>query len=108
MDNKVAQTLARAFVALGHRAVRFNFRGVGGSQGTWDDGRGEVDDALAVITAQRDPGLPLYLAGFSFGAYVAARGGGAARRGRQAAPPGARRPVDAEAGDGRRASRHAW
>jgi hypothetical protein len=70
MDNKVAQTLARAFVQLGFRAVRFNFRGVGGSQGVWDEGRGEVDDALAVIAALREPGLPLVLAGFSFGAYV--------------------------------------
>lgn len=70
MDNKVAQTLARAFVQLGYRAVRFNFRGVGGSEGGWDEGRGEVDDALAVITALREPGLPLVLAGFSFGAYV--------------------------------------
>ena len=73
MDNKVAQTLARAFVQLGHRAVRFNFRGVGASQGRWDDGRGEVDDALAVIAAHRDTALPLWLAGFSFGAYVASQ-----------------------------------
>ncbi|MBX3619706.1 MAG: alpha/beta fold hydrolase [Rhizobacter sp.] len=72
LDNKVAQTLARAFVQLGHRAVRFNFRGVGGSEGAWDDGRGEVDDALAVIAAHRDPSLPLVLAGFSFGGFVAA------------------------------------
>ena len=70
MDNKVVQTLARAFVALGYRAVRFNFRGIGQSAGTWDDGRGEVDDALAVIAALRDPALPLALGGFSFGAYV--------------------------------------
>lgn len=73
MDNKVAQTLARAFVQLGCRAVRFNFRGVGGSEGAWDEGRGETDDALAVIAAHRDPALPLVLAGFSFGAYVAAQ-----------------------------------
>ena len=71
MDNKVVQTLARAFVQLGYRAVRFNFRGIGGSAGAWDEGRGEVDDALAVIAAQRDPALPLALGGFSFGAYVA-------------------------------------
>ena len=71
MDNKVAQTLARAFVQLGWRSVRFNFRGVGASEGGWDEGRGEIDDALAVIAAQRDPSLPLLLAGFSFGAYVA-------------------------------------
>ena len=72
MDNKVAQTLARAFVQLGLRAVRFNFRGVGGSAGTWDEGRGEIDDALAVIAAHRDVALPLVLAGFSFGGYIAA------------------------------------
>jgi len=73
MDNKVAQTLARAFVQLGYRAVRFNFRGVGKSEGGWDEGRGEVDDAVAVIQAQRDPALPLVLAGFSFGGYVASQ-----------------------------------
>ena len=74
MDNKVVQTLARAFVELGYRAVRFNFRGVGGSAGVWDDGRGEIEDALAVIAWQRTaaPGLPLALAGFSFGGYIAA------------------------------------
>ena len=72
LDNKVAQTLARAFVHCGWRAVRFNFRGVGGSGGAWDEGRGEIDDALAVVAALRDPVLPLALAGFSFGGYVAA------------------------------------
>ncbi|MCA6215331.1 alpha/beta fold hydrolase [Ideonella sp. B7] len=72
MDNKVVQTLARAFLQLGYRVVRFNFRGVGASAGQYDEGRGEVDDALAVIAAERDPALPLALAGFSFGAYVAA------------------------------------
>ena len=71
MDNKVVQTLARAFLQLGCRAVRFNFRGVGGSAGHWDEGRGELADALAVIAAQRGPGA-LWLAGFSFGAYIAA------------------------------------
>lgn len=73
MDNKVVQTLARAFVQLGYRAVRFNFRGIGGSAGQWDEGRGEVDDALAVVAAVRDAGQPLVLAGFSFGAYVASQ-----------------------------------
>jgi alpha/beta superfamily hydrolase len=75
MDNKVVQTLARAFVQVGWRAVRFNFRGVAGSDGTWDEGRGEVDDALAVLAAFRVEAmapLPFMLAGFSFGAYVAA------------------------------------
>jgi alpha/beta superfamily hydrolase len=70
LDNKVAQTLARAFVQLGYRAVRFNFRGVGASEGEYDEGRGETDDTLAVIAAHRDPALPLVLSGFSFGAYV--------------------------------------
>ena len=73
MGNKVVQTMARAFLQLGYRAVRFNFRGVGASQGLWDEGRGEVDDALAVIAAQRDLALPLALGGFSFGAFVAAQ-----------------------------------
>ena len=73
MDNKVVQTLARAFVQLGYRAVRFNFRGVGASEGGWDEGRGEIDDALAVIAAMRRDGEPLLLAGFSFGAYVASQ-----------------------------------
>lgn len=72
LDNKVAQTLTRAFVQLGLRSVRFNFRGVGASQGAWDEGRGEIDDALAVIRAWRDAAVPLVLAGFSFGGYVAA------------------------------------
>ena len=76
MDNKVVQTLARAFVQSGLRSVRFNFRGIGASAGTWDEGRGEVDDALSVIAAWRDaagaPPAPFVLAGFSFGGYVAA------------------------------------
>ena len=72
MDNKVVQTLARAFVQLGWRSVRFNFRGVGASAGAWDEGVGEIDDALAVIGAVRAAGEPLMLAGFSFGGYVAA------------------------------------
>jgi uncharacterized protein len=72
MDNKVVQTLARALLQLGYRSVRFNFRGVGASQGGWDEGRGEADDALAVAAAVREPGRPLVLAGFSFGGYVAA------------------------------------
>jgi alpha/beta superfamily hydrolase len=73
MDNKVIQTLARAFVQLGYRAVRFNFRGVGRSQGQWDHGVGEVDDALAVVAACRDAAQPLVLGGFSFGGYIAAQ-----------------------------------
>jgi len=73
MDNKVVQTLARALLQLGWRSVRFNFRGVGASQGGWDNGVGEIDDAMAVIDAQRGAGAPLLLAGFSFGGYVASQ-----------------------------------
>jgi alpha/beta superfamily hydrolase len=73
MDNKVAQTLARAALQLGLRSVRFNFRGVGASQGVWDEGRGEVDDAMAVVAAYRSATLPLLMAGFSFGAFVASQ-----------------------------------
>lgn len=77
MDNKVVHTLVRAFVLSGWRAVRFNFRGVGQSESAWDEGRGETSDMLAVIAHhQADPamrGLPLALAGFSFGGYVAAQ-----------------------------------
>ena len=71
MDNKVVQTLARAFVQLGWRSVRFNFRGIGNSAGAWDEGVGEVEDALAVIVSKRAKGEALILAGFSFGAFVA-------------------------------------
>jgi alpha/beta superfamily hydrolase len=71
LDNKVVATLARAFVQRGWRSARFNFRGVGGSGGAWDEGRGEIDDALAVVAALRAEGEALALAGFSFGAYVA-------------------------------------
>ena len=69
MQNKVVQTLARAFVQSGWRAVRFNFRGVGASEGTYDEGQGEAADMFQVI-AQVAPEGPLALAGFSFGAFV--------------------------------------
>ncbi|MBO9515958.1 MAG: alpha/beta fold hydrolase [Variovorax sp.] len=72
MDNKVVQTLARAFVACGWTAVRFNFRGVGASEGVHDEGRGEFEDMLSVI-GQVAPEAPLAIAGFSFGAFVASR-----------------------------------
>jgi uncharacterized protein len=72
MDNKVAQTLARACAQAGWRSVRFNFRGVGASAGAWDEGRGEVDDAMAVLQAHAAPGSTVLVAGFSFGGYVAA------------------------------------
>ena len=69
MQNKVVQTLARAFVQCGWRAVRFNFRGVGASAGAYDEGRGEATDMLGVV-AQVAPTGPLALSGFSFGAFV--------------------------------------
>jgi alpha/beta superfamily hydrolase len=69
MDNKVVQTLARAFVGCGWTCVRFNFRGVGASAGTHDDGRGETADLLSVIE-QVAPQGPLALGGFSFGSFV--------------------------------------
>ena len=72
MENKVVQTLARGAVLAGYTSVRFNFRGVAGSAGTHDDGRGEIDDLLAVLEAVAPAG-PLMLGGFSFGAYVFAR-----------------------------------
>ena len=72
MENKVVQTVARAFVQCGWSAVRFNFRGVGTSAGVHDEGRGETDDMLAVA-AQCAPTGPLALAGFSFGSFVASR-----------------------------------
>lgn len=70
MDNKVVQTIARAFVQCGFSAVRFNFRGVGASAGVHDEGRGECDDLLAVVRQVAAHGEPLALAGFSFGAFV--------------------------------------
>lgn len=75
MENKVAQTLARTFVALGYATARFNFRGVGESEGVHDDGRGEVDDMAIMYAHMREqfPGLPVALSGFSFGTFVQAQ-----------------------------------
>lgn len=75
MDNKVVTTLTRTFVELGHATLRFNFRGVGESDGSYDEGNGETTDAIAAAGFMRGeyPDLPLLLAGFSFGAYVQAR-----------------------------------
>lgn len=70
MENKVVQTLARAFVQAGWTALRFNFRGVGATQGQHDEGRGELQDMLAIAAAEVPAG-PLALAGFSFGGSVA-------------------------------------
>ncbi|OAI53415.1 alpha/beta hydrolase [Betaproteobacteria bacterium SCGC AG-212-J23] len=68
LDNKVVQTLARAFVDLGYEAWRPNFRGIGESEGSYDEGRGEVDDLFAVYEKTH----PSMLAGFSFGAAMQA------------------------------------
>ncbi len=75
LHNKVVHTLARGFADLGVASVRFNFRGVGASAGTFADGVGEAEDALAVIEWLRRvrPRDRIWLAGFSFGAYVALR-----------------------------------
>ena len=75
MHNKVAYTLARAFVSQGFAALRFNFRGTENSEGEYDEGVGELDDALAAATwlQSRYPDLPLWIAGFSFGAAIAVR-----------------------------------
>lgn len=75
MHNKVAHTLARAFVRLNFVALRFNFRGTGKSDGEYDEGRGELLDALAAVEWMkvRNPGLSLWLGGFSFGAAIAIR-----------------------------------
>jgi len=72
LDNKVVQTLAKTFVDLGYVSLRPNFRGVGGSEGEHDEGRGETEDLLRVLAhAKKDLGeLPVVLAGFSFGAAV--------------------------------------
>ncbi|MFY8130063.1 MAG: alpha/beta hydrolase [Burkholderiaceae bacterium] len=72
LDNKVTQTLARALVALGFISVRPNFRGVGNTAGTHDEGRGEVDDIVTVVDLFRQRYQPkeLVLAGFSFGSFV--------------------------------------
>ncbi len=75
MHNKVVHTLARTFKELGMRTVRFNFRGVGASQGSYAKGIGETEDLLAVLqwVKQVCHGAPICLAGFSFGSYVATR-----------------------------------
>jgi alpha/beta superfamily hydrolase len=75
LSNKVIHTVARAFVAAGVPALRFNFRGVGASAGVHDEGRGETEDLVAVAgqLRRRFPGADLWLAGFSFGAWVSLR-----------------------------------
>ena len=75
MDNKVVTTVARALQDTGIPTLRFNFRGVGASEGAYDGGAGETADADAVASwgARRWPGRTLVIAGFSFGGYVALR-----------------------------------
>lgn len=75
MTNKVVHTLSKAFNDAGAPAVRFNYRGVGASAGTYDEGNGETQDALAVLdwAAQRYPDAQLWLGGFSFGGAIAIR-----------------------------------
>ena len=77
LHNKVVHAAAEALVAAGLPTLRFNFRGVGGSGGAHDNGRGEQGDLQAVLdhVEARFPGRPLVLAGYSFGAYVALRVG---------------------------------
>jgi len=74
-DNKVVTTLARTFYTLGYAALRPNFRGVGGTAGRHDEGRGETDDLIAVAAYARHRfgHAPLALAGFSFGGFVQTR-----------------------------------
>jgi len=75
MHNKVVTMTARALRELGASTVRFNFRGVGQSEGVFDEGKGELDDlrAVAAWVRQQRADAVLWLAGFSFGAYVALR-----------------------------------
>ncbi|MGI9238213.1 MAG: alpha/beta hydrolase [Woeseiaceae bacterium] len=75
LHNKVAYTLARTFVRLGFSVLRFNFRGTEASEGRFDEGIGELDDALAAIAWTREqlPTKPLWLGGFSFGAAISVR-----------------------------------
>ena len=91
LGNKVTYTLASCALKAGMASARFNFRGVGKSQGVHDEGRGETEDTLAVITWLRSqwPDLPLLLAGFSFGAFVSLKASARARPALQVsiAPP---------------------
>ena len=74
MRNPVVETVADAYARRGLASLRFNFRGVGQSEGTYDDGRGEMDDLRAAIDFLRERGIRnIDVAGYSFGAWVAAR-----------------------------------
>jgi len=72
LQNKVVHTLAKACLELGMLAIRFNFRGVGKSEGHFEHGLGEQQDCIAVATwaRQQYPERPIWLAGFSFGSFV--------------------------------------
>lgn len=73
MQNKVVHTLEKALHKWGAHTLRFNFRGVGQSDGEYDNGIGEIDDLLAIVSwiRQQNPQAQIILAGFSFGAYIA-------------------------------------
>ena len=73
LQTKAVYETARALVRIGVAALRFNFRGTGGSEGTFDEGQGERDDYRAALdyAATRFPGLPIWAVGMSFGAWVA-------------------------------------
>lgn len=75
MHNKVVTTVAKAFEQLGAKTVRFNFRGVGKSEGHYDDALGEADDLRVILGWVKGvcPNDEIWLAGFSFGSYVAAK-----------------------------------
>lgn len=75
MHNKIVTTLVKTFQGLGVATVRFNFRGVGRSEGQFDNGNGELDDLKAVIdwVQQQQKKSAIWVAGFSFGAYIAAK-----------------------------------
>jgi alpha/beta superfamily hydrolase len=99
MDNKVVTTLMRTYRDLGIHVVRFNFRGVGKSEGSFDNAIGELDDLMAVIawSKQQLPQALLVLAGFSFGSSIAAQASyqaGALQHLTLVAPPVERYPYD--------------
>jgi alpha/beta superfamily hydrolase len=77
MHTKVVFQSAKALARIGCVVLRFNFRGVGSSAGTWDNGRGELDDYKAAVAfmAEAYPGLEMWAAGFSFGSYIATTAG---------------------------------
>jgi alpha/beta superfamily hydrolase len=77
MHTKVVYQAAKAFARIGCAVLRFNFRGVGTSEGSWDEGRGEMDDFHAAVAFVREqhPGVPVWSVGMSFGAWIAMTAG---------------------------------